>query len=180
MLEPHSVDQLLRVLELARQNTRLGFATPVACSRAIHQVSRDEGVTYQTIGDGCRRRLGLKDMSEFHRLVEEWLAGDPAKLTAVLRRNASAGSAQTINTFFSTTAKPEPTRDTASGSHDLTPLPVSLGGGDVRLLNALSQLVGRDVQTLATELLHAAIRDRFRAALAVELTRNEVTTSPST
>jgi hypothetical protein len=170
MLELSSVDQILRVLELLRQNRRLGFDIAAACSRAIQQVAKEANVRYQTIGDGCRRRLGLVDMSAFHRLVDEWLRGNPAQLIKVLKQNSTPAAASRISQFFQESQATFPSARVAStapspvkNSH---PVRITIEDGDARMLRVLAQLEGREPDAVAADLLRESVRDRLRAALA--------------
>jgi hypothetical protein len=174
MLEPNSVDQILRVLELLRQNKRLGFDTATACSRAIQQVAKEASVRYQTIGDGCRRRLGLVDMSEFHRLSEEWLNGNPLPLVTVLKKSSTPGSASRIKEFFGE-AQGLPNLDSTSIMAPGTRVPretvskpvrIIVENGDARMLLVLAQLEGVEPTAIAVDLLRTGMKDRLRAALA--------------
>ena len=175
MLEINSVNQILRVLDLARQNRRLGFVTSVACSRAIQQVAKEGNLRYQTIGDGCRRRLQLVDMSEFHRLVDEWLSGNHARLAAVLKRNSTPGAAPRIGAFFGTgqsaaklVGKSVAAAGSGSGAEDDSPNPVkiTIENADARMLHVLAQLEARDPAVIAVELVRMGMKDRLRAVLA--------------
>lgn len=175
MLEPNSVDQVLRVLDLARQNRRLGFDTAAACSRAIQYVAKEANVRYQTIGDGCRRLLGLTDMSEFHRLIEDWLAGNPAKLVAVLKKSAVPAASARIGAFFATGTSSSQISDgrvpssrigTSGREVPSKPVNVTVDDADARMLRVLAQLEGREPAVLALDLLRVGMRDRFRATLA--------------
>lgn len=175
MLEPASVDQILRVLDLTQQNRRLGFDIAAACSRAIQQVAKESDVRYQTVGDGCRRRLGLVDMSAFHRLVEDWLRGNPAQLIAVLKRHATPAAAPRISSFFAASMnssklgeKPVSNRVTGKSAKEvpLNPVNVTVEDADARMLRVLAQLEGREPTVLALDLLRVAVRDRLRATLA--------------
>lgn len=173
MLELASVEQILRVLELIRQNNRLGFDISAATSRAIQQVAKESNVRYQTIGDGCRRRLGLTDMSEFHQLVEEWLHGNHTLLATVLKKNSTSGAAPRISAFFNegkaTTRSPEDSRPIrrvgAVTEAQSDALKVVIEDADARMLRVLSQLEDRDPAVVALELLREGMRDRLRAAL---------------
>lgn len=173
MLEPNSVDQILRVLDLLRQNRRLGFDTPAACSRAIQQVAKEAGVRYQTIGDGCRRRLGLVDMSEFHRLADEWLKGDGNRLAAVIRRSAASSAASRVASFFATggaavKAVDAPVGASASRGGAVgiqSPIKLTVEDADARMLRVVAQLEGREPALVAVDLLRIGMRDRLRAAL---------------
>jgi hypothetical protein len=171
MLEPHSVDQVLRVLELTRQNKRLGFGTAEGCSRAIRQVAKESNVRYQTIGDGCRRRLGLTDMSEFHRLLEDWLRGDGSRLASTIKKNSSRVAHSRIDRFFDGSSSATAangsvmsTPATARGANS-KPLRITLNDVDARMLRVLAQLEDREPERLAVELLTGVTRDRLRAAL---------------
>jgi len=173
MLESHSVEQVLRVLEFLRQNKRLGFDTSVACSRAIQQVAKQSNVRYQTIGDGCRRRLGLTDMSAFHRLAEDWLRGDVAPLATVLKQKSAKSARPLIDAFF---ASPSPATKTANEVRSSMrrspetlrvsmPVRITLSADDSRMLRVLAQLEDREPDVLGVELISASVRERLRAAL---------------
>lgn len=173
MLEPNSVGQILRVLELLRQNKRLGFETSNACSRAIQQVAKESDVRYQTIGDGCRRRLGLVDMSEFHRLAEDWLRGNSAPLITVLKTNSDRSAASRIEAFFTRSGRTgngdqkaaAVPRSAPSQSSGPSPVIITLEDADARMLRVLAQLEDREPDAVGVELLRAGMRDRLRAAL---------------
>ncbi len=60
----------------------------VARIDAVGRVTREWGVDWNTVNDGCQRRLGLSSISDFDRLVEKWLnAGDTA-LISLLEQHA--------------------------------------------------------------------------------------------
>lgn len=172
MLELNSVDQILRVLDLVRQNRRLGFDTAAACSRAIQQVAKEANVRYQTIGDGCRRRLGLVDMSEFHRLADDWLGGNHAQLAAVLKRNSTPAATSRISAFFGTNDSASKVNDrsvsmagSVANESNANPVKITVEDADARMLRVLAQLEGREPAVIAMDLLRAGMRDRLRAAL---------------
>jgi hypothetical protein len=173
MLELASVEQILRVLELIRQNNRLGFDISAATSRAIQQVARESNVRYQTIGDGCRRRLGLTDISEFHRLAEEWLRGNSTPIAKVIKNNSSSSAASRISAFFSDSdvsgRRAEASRSVrrVGGAKEAAsdPFSIKVEDADARMLRVLSQLEERDPAVIALELLREGMRDRLRAAL---------------
>lgn len=173
MLENKSVGQVLRVLELLRQNKRLGFDTSVACSRAIQQVAKESSVRYQTIGDGCRRRLDLADISKFHRLADDWLDGNHAPLVAVLKRNSARSAASQIDAFFADAPKATGRREGVvtpvvadpAKAGNAKPVRITIEDADARMLLVLAQLEGREPNSIALELIRAGVRDRLRATL---------------
>lgn len=168
MLEPHTVDQILRVLELFRQNKRLGFSTGSACSRAIKQVAEEHNVAYQTIGDGCRRRLGLIDIGVFHGMAEAWLNGDADALVKVLKRNSTKSSEPRIDAFFATPpeAKSSAHKSGNGAKQPTATLHLHMSDPDLKMLRALAQLQDQTVADCARDLLSSSARDRLRSALA--------------
>jgi hypothetical protein len=165
VLEPQSVDQILAVLEQIRQNRRLGFGVESSTSRAIHEVASQYGIRYQTIGDGCRRRLGLQDISGFHRLVTDWLDGNATPLKSIIKRNASAQAVARIDSFFSESGGSRKTPEAIEQARiaRAKPLELTIPGPDARMLRVLAEVEGSDESLLALELLNGAVRDRFRA-----------------
>jgi len=67
---------------------------------AIRQIAKAYNVRYQTIGDGCRRRLGLQDISEFRKLVKGWIDGDGKDLIDVLKKHSYQQGHTFIDDFF--------------------------------------------------------------------------------
>jgi hypothetical protein len=170
MLEPRSVDQVLRVLELVRQQRRLGLNTRSACSRAIQEVADENDVRYQTIGDGCRRRLGLTDITKFHQLVDGWLQGNAEPLARVIRQSSSQSAWSRIDAFFSDSSMAgkngeKHSSNAATTSAHSKAIQITLDDTELRRLHALAQLEARDPTDLAVELLSAGVRARLRAAL---------------
>ena len=101
MLQLDSVHQLLQVLELTRRSYRRGIPLGRAYQDAIRDVSSRHHVRYQTIGDLCRRRLGLGDMNEFVSLLTSWLAGNPTPLKQRVTQHSESTTRGLVDNYFS-------------------------------------------------------------------------------
>jgi hypothetical protein len=95
-----SVQQLLEVLGGTARHHRNGTPFPAAYHDAVRDASKRFGVTYQTIGDLCRRRLGLTDITEFMDLLGGWLHGQHEPLQRRIKEQANPGTHGLIDQFF--------------------------------------------------------------------------------
>ncbi len=84
MLRPGSVDQILAVVTHIRRNHSHCGSIRKAYWDAVRVVSSQEQLRYQTIGDLCRKRLGLKRVDDFLCLLEKLLQGAPGYLERLL------------------------------------------------------------------------------------------------
>ena len=95
-----SVQQLMLVLDRTASNSDQGIRLPTAFHDAVRHVSNRYGVTYQTIGDLCRRRLDLSDVGEFIDLLGRWLEGDGDPLRRQIRKQSNATAHKGLDNFF--------------------------------------------------------------------------------
>lgn len=93
-------EQILPVLSTAREYVDRGHPVPEACQIAINARHEEIGLTYQTIEDGCRRRLGLRHVGEFHRMVATWIEEGCGDLKNLLLRRSEASAHSDIRVFF--------------------------------------------------------------------------------
>jgi len=100
MLTERTLDQILEVLARTVENFHAGHAVPKAYQKAVKGVAADYSVRYQTIADGCRRRLNLKNINNFIGLLDDWLSGSPKKLIETLEQNVSETDHYKIRRFF--------------------------------------------------------------------------------
>ncbi len=111
-----SVRQILQVLDLTRINNSSGALIRRACQEAVREVAIKHALTYQTILDGCRRRLGFDQISYFHVQIQKWLNGNPQPLQERLMSKAGPDCHFDINQFFGgagTTVSDDETDDDA-------------------------------------------------------------------
>lgn len=95
-----TLQQILDVLKYTRYNYNSGTELTSSYQDAISRVADESGVTYQTIGDGCRRRLKLDSIGEFSELIRKWLNGDPNPMMEVLKSQTHRRLHPNIDAFF--------------------------------------------------------------------------------
>lgn len=101
MLTEKTLDQILGVLELTRKYYQSGVPVSKAYHRAVKDIAHKYSVRYQTIADGCRRRLNLDNVNEFMELLKEWLGGDSRRLKDLLIKNIENLDEYKVENFFS-------------------------------------------------------------------------------
>jgi predicted HicB family RNase H-like nuclease len=100
MLTPKTLEQILEVLRRVKIHYTAGIPLLKAYQQSIREVKDIYHIRYQTIADGCRRRLNLKDRDEFLNLVEQWLKGDSTGLENIFKTNIEKDEHFRIEQFF--------------------------------------------------------------------------------
>ena len=100
MLTEKTLDQILGVLELTSKYCKSGLAVPKAYQKSVKDIANKYAVRYQTIADGCRRRLNLDNINEFMELLNGWLGGRPIQLKELLLKNVGKIDEYKIENFF--------------------------------------------------------------------------------
>lgn len=100
MLTEKTLDQILGVLELTSKYCETGLPIPKAYQKSVKDIANKYSVRYQTIADGCRRRLNLDNINEFIELLNEWLGGSPSQLKELLLKNVGNLDEYKIENFF--------------------------------------------------------------------------------
>ncbi|MGO9175534.1 MAG: hypothetical protein ACLPT6_10960 [Desulfobaccales bacterium] len=100
MLTQESLDKILEVLEKINVFYGNGYRLEEARHKATKEVSIKYDITYQTIEDGYRRRLGLRNIHEFQIMLEEWMKGDPKSLINILTIHTDNINHMRIHEFF--------------------------------------------------------------------------------
>ena len=95
-----TLKQIFDVLKIFKQNYNGNSPIRNSYSYAVREVAKHYGVAYQTIGDGCRRRLKLTNISEFYELLREWYNVKPDKLIKILKNNSEVSDHSEIDNFF--------------------------------------------------------------------------------
>ena len=99
-LRERSVDQLLFLLVKVKDYHRLGFDIETAYKQSVSKTSKQFRVAYQTIGDLCRRRLGLDNIYQFYKILQNWIDGDPSNLKNLIGNHVSVTDRKRINNFL--------------------------------------------------------------------------------
>jgi len=105
MLTEKTLDQILGVLDLTEKYYRNGMSLSKAYQKSVKEIALKYSVRYQTIADGCRRRLNLNNVNEFMELLREWLAGNNQKLKDLLSKNINAFKQYKLDNFFKETGQ---------------------------------------------------------------------------
>jgi hypothetical protein len=165
MMTPQTVKQLLQVFRSFRDNHRSGMPLHRAYHEGVRTVADAYSITYQTVGDGCRRRLGLNDISELYELLTAWVKGDPRGLVRQLKENSDPSSHAEIEQFFSggdgPPAEIRRAQPQVSRSDSAEVFQFRLAESDARMLKALAELEGVSASELIARTIAAAVRDRM-------------------
>ncbi len=168
MLSAQTVQQLIQVLRNFRENHGSGMPLHRSYQEAVRAVAKAHSVTYQNIGDGCRRRLRLNDINEFYELLAAWVKGDSRDLMRQLKENSKPSTHIEIERFFSGVQPASTERKKATASHSQTePFSFRLSERDGRMLKALAELEGISVSELTASVVSSAVRNRMKAVARV-------------
>lgn len=157
-------DQLLPVLENISANLSNGLPIPQACQKACHDVSKRLGISYQTIEDLCRRRLGLDDIGQFHALIRLWIDNDSKEIERLLKQQSVSAAHHLIDQFFAeSTGHATSTRDRSfdvDRGRDGRSLTVeNLDGETLAVLAERARARGKSVESEARDILDRVVRE---------------------
>jgi hypothetical protein len=100
MLTQESLDKIFEILEKIKLFYGNGYSLEEARHKATKEVAKKYGITYQTMEDGYRRRLGLRNIHEFHIILEEWIKEDAKSLISLLETHTDITNHMRIHKFF--------------------------------------------------------------------------------
>jgi len=160
-----TIEQILKVTTIAAQKSAQGYGIDQSYQKGVERVSQDYSVTYQTIGDACRRRLGLDNIGEFKIMLKAAIEGDESDLRGLLLRKTPKSYHERIEDFFSklkngrftTEEKPPDT---------FVSYTIQLRKNDSDILSALSQLLGRKPEEILAEISIEAVKERMKKAVS--------------
>lgn len=165
-MRSETLEQILKVISIAEQRFGIGDGIDHCFQYGVGRVSQEYGVAYQTIGDACRRRLGLDHVGEFKTMLKLSLEGDPSKLRDLLLHNTSQLYHNRINDFFSKLKNEESSIQRVAKKPEMTvPYSIKLRKGDSDILVALSHLLGKTPEDVLVEVTVEALKDRMKKAV---------------
>jgi len=131
-------------------------------------VAQQYSVTYQTIGDGCRRRLGLHDISNLYELLAAWAKGDARPLLRQLKEHSVDAAHADIDAFFAAipsgvSSHREPLLISAPREETET-VSFRLSATDARLLRVLAELERSSVGEVAARMVALSVREQIKVA----------------
>lgn len=175
MLKLNTIRQLLEVLTIFYNSHLKGNPINRSYHEAVRKVAQKYGITYQTIGDGCRRRLKLNDVGQLYSLLQRWVEGDPHGLIAVLKGNTNSHNHEEIERFFRTPPavpnQSEKYGPVQTNSIRTETFSFQLPEKDARILRATSEISGTGVPEMLAQIVSKSIRDRMKE-LAREITQD--------
>lgn len=165
MLQLTSVRQILDVLDSFKKFYKLNYQFKNSYTQAVHQVAEKYGVSYQTIADGCRRRLDLDNISEFHDLIKRWLNEDSKSLIKLLKSKSYPNCHNEILQFFNTSEK----QNVVQINKDLNNenFTFKLPTKEAKILKALADINDEEISIFLTNLVSVAIKSKFKDLLDI-------------
>lgn len=159
-----TVEQILKVIAVTAQNFNQGDRIDHSYHHAVNRVSKEYGIAYQTVGDACRRRLGLDHVDDFKTMLKAALEGNSIDLRNLILRKTSPSYHKRIEEFFSNLKNggaitKAPTSDT------FVSYTVHLRKSDSDVLRALAELSGGKPEKILAEVAAAAVKDRMKKAV---------------
>jgi hypothetical protein len=165
-MRQETLEQILKVISVAAQHQSLGDGIDHSYQYGVRRVSQEYGITYQTIGDACRRRLGLDDVGEFKTMLKASFEGDTNKLRDVLLSKTSRFYHDKINNFFSNLSNGSAATEAVPKKLDtFVTYNVQLRKGDSDVLIALAHLLGSQPEEVLVKVAVEAIKDRMKKAV---------------
>ena len=165
-MKHQTVEQLLLVFRSFRESYARGRPLHKAYQDAVREVADGHAVTYQTIGDGCRRRLKLNNIRELYALLARWMEGDSEPLAKQLKAASDPSAHNDITEFFGSSATFAVTggwevRPATSDSRFDT-FSLRLPERDARMARALAELEGVSTSELLSQLVGFAVAEKMK------------------
>ena len=165
-MRQETLEQILKVISSAAQRYSIGDGIDHSYQYGVKRVSQEYGIAYQTVGDACRRRLGLDHVGEFKTMLKDSLEGNSTELCDVLIRKTSRFYHDRINDFFSKLRNGGATTEIKAKKPDtFVTYTVQLRKGDSDVLRALAQLLCGEPEEILVEVAVEAIKDRMKKAV---------------
>jgi len=163
MLTEKTLDQILGVLDLTEKYYRNGMSLSKAYQKSVKEIALKYSVRYQTIADGCRRRLNLNNVNEFMELLREWLAGNNQKLKDLLSKNINAFKQYKLDNFFKETgqalssAERQPRKVEETVESILFSIPSSIASQ----LRTIAEAKGETIQDLSSLIINEYVTANY-------------------
>lgn len=177
MMQLNTIRQILEVLQGFNKNYSEGTSLKRSYQMAVQRVADSEGVTYQTIGDACRRRLCLNSISEFYEILRQWTDGDPTELIGQLKKNTNSNYHAEIDSFFGDSShRPHknrfPTNGGSVAESKSEVFSLRLPEKEARMLKALAEIEGSSVAGYLAEIVTDSVKHQMKK-FAAEVMRED-------
>jgi hypothetical protein len=171
MMTLSTLKQIIAVLTFTKENFREGNSIERSYRYAVQKVANQYNVAYQTIGDACRRRLELDSISEFFKLLNKWLHGNPEPLIQQIKMNTSKANYDNIAEFFSSSSSSLKLRNEFISGNNSIEYNVHISAKESKMLKALAELEEKDLIVYLNELVSKSVKNNFK-----EVTRSMLNT----
>lgn len=163
MLTEKTLDQILGVLELTKQHYNAGTGPAKAYQKSVKEIARRDAVRYQTIADGCRRRLDLDNINDFLALLKEWLRGEPRRLKALLAGHIRKADEYKLDGFFARhMTAASPSIQSGRKVDDLIEtITLRTPRNTADQLRALAEAKGKSIDELAVEIIKKYVDEHY-------------------
>ena len=174
MLTEKTIDQILGVLDLTAKNYESGLPVPKAYQKSVKDIARRYSIRYQTIADGCRRRLGLDNVNQFIQLLKEWLDGQPSRLKDLLTKNAGDFEQYRIENFFDNKEVSPPNLTAERNVEDMLEVfSLKVPQNLAAQFRALSEAKGESIQDLTISIIREYVDKNY-----IEYLKNVINSLP--
>ncbi len=159
-----TVEQIFKVVSFSAKHFNQGEGLEHSYQHAVSRVAKEYGIAYQTIGDACRRRLGLNNVGEFKTLLKSSLEGNPNDLRHLILCKTSNTYHGRINEFFAE-IKASSASIAVKQPEIFVNYNIQLKKSDSDVLKALSQLLGDKPEDILSKVTAEAIKERMKKAV---------------
>jgi hypothetical protein len=173
MLTEKTIDQILGVLDLTVKNYESGLPISKAYQKSVKDIAQRYSIRYQTIADGCRRRLGLDNANQFINLLNEWIGGKPNRLKDLLIKNAGDFEQHRIKNFFDKTELTPPNLTLERKVENIEVVSLKIPQNCATQLRALAEAKRESVQDLINNIIKEYVDINF-----VEYLKNFINSLP--
>lgn len=178
MMKRQTVEQILLVFRLFREGYGRGRPLHKAYQDAVRDVADRHAVTYQTIGDGCRRRLMLGNIRELYALLARWVENDSEPLAKQLIEASDPSARDDITEFFRSSsdyavARHREARPATSGSK-IDTFSVRLSEHGARMVRALAEIEGISPSALLGQVVEPAVEEKMKRVAQAILHNSEI------
>jgi hypothetical protein len=171
MMNISTLKQIFDVLSYTRENYNEGYSIERSYRHAVQKVANHYNVTYQTIGDACRRRLELDHISDFFKLLNMCFSGDANPLIDQIKRNTPESNHYFVDEYFKSAINNSNFIKDDKNISESIEYRVKLSLKESRMLKAIAELEGKNFMDCLSEILSQSIKNKF-----TEITRNLLNT----
>lgn len=163
MITQNSLEQILDVISSFKSYILLGNSLSTSRQQATKNVAIKNKVTYQTIGDLCRRRLNLTTTEDFNVLLKKIIEGNSGELMDLLILSTHPTQHGTIREYFHNLKMPRLSLNNGNDkiqTHEI--IEIELPFESARLIKAYAELKGATVSIVINNIIVPIIKTKMK------------------